>query len=68
MKTETNADEENTDAQEVVEEKLNSFITREYTDVLKICLVGGCNDTNQDCEVMDQDEMAEPSTAHRFAS
>ncbi|KAL0274098.1 UNVERIFIED_CONTAM: hypothetical protein PYX00_006610 [Menopon gallinae] len=65
MKTETNTDEENSDAQEIVEEKLNSLITREYTDVLKICLVGGCNDPNQDCEVMDQDEMAEPSTAHR---
>lgn len=48
-------DEESTDAQ-VLEEKLNAHITREYTDLIKICLVGGSAAVG-DSDGMDQDDM-----------
>lgn len=65
LRNESNVDEENADAQEVLEEKLNSLITREYTEVIKICLVGGSSEQPQESEVMDQDDAAESTTAHR---
>ncbi|XP_069685325.1 exportin-5 isoform X2 [Periplaneta americana] len=48
-------DEENTDAQEMLEDMLNRTITREYLDVLKAILVGGS--TEIVLNAMDQDDM-----------
>jgi len=51
-------DEDSTDTMEVLEEKLNSHITREYTDLLKICLLGGSAAAADDQpDSMEQDEM-----------
>lgn len=66
IRNESNSEEENSDAQEVLDEKLNSLITREYSDVIKICLVGGSSDNSLDGEIMDQDEVMESSASHRF--
>lgn len=65
LKNESNGDDSPSNTQELLDEKMNSIITREYSDVIKICLIGGSTDTSED-EVMDQDDVAETTTAHRY--
>lgn len=57
LQNEAVPDEESTDTLEVLEEKLNVQITREYTDVIKICLVGGSAAAATETDSMDQDDM-----------
>lgn len=48
-------DEENTDAQEVIDDMLNRNLTRDFVDVLKIALVGGVASDAAPPDSMDQD-------------
>lgn len=48
-------DEENTDAQEVIEDMLNRNLTRDFVDVLKVALVGGAATDAAPLDSMDQD-------------
>ncbi|XP_011499457.1 PREDICTED: exportin-5 [Ceratosolen solmsi marchali] len=48
-------DDENTDAQEVIDDMLNRNLTREFVDVLKIALVGGAATDASPPDSMDQD-------------
>ncbi|KAK6632104.1 hypothetical protein RUM44_007134 [Polyplax serrata] len=65
LRNESNADEDSSDAQEVLEEKLHSMITSDYSDVLKICLIGGSRDNSYETEAMDQDDAMETLGTHR---
>lgn len=57
-------DDENTEAQEVVDDMLNRNLTREYLDVLKVALIGGSSvvelANNDNVDGMEQDEGSRP--------
>jgi exportin-5 len=48
-------DDENTDAQEVIDDMLNRNLTREFVDVLKVALVGGAATDASPPDSMDQE-------------
>jgi exportin-5 len=58
----------NNDAQEVLEDILNRTLTREYLDVLKVALVGGSanvqQETGGDDVMMDHDELSMDGVPH----
>lgn len=61
LRQESTNSEESSDAQEVVDEKLTHIITKEYSDVINICLVGGNSDSVLDNDAMEQDDLTESS-------
>lgn len=52
---ESGLDEENTDAQEVIDDMLNRNLTRDFVDVLKVTLVGGAASDASPPDSMDHD-------------
>ena len=48
-------DDENTDAQEVIEDMLNRNLTRDFVDVLKVVLIGGAATDVAPPDSMEQD-------------
>lgn len=48
-------EDENSDAQEVIDDMLNRNLTRDFVDVLKVTLVGGAASDASPADSMDQD-------------
>lgn len=52
------SDDENTDAQEVIEDMLNRNLTRDVVELLKVALIGGISSDAAPLDTMEQDSMA----------